>query len=70
MIRTTPLAMAAGISALHDGACTEIDCEYLGGHAVDGLGPAPVCPQGETDYGAIRYSNGMIAIEGTICCVP
>jgi len=63
-------AHAASMSVLHDGACTEIDCAYIGGHAVDGFGPAPVCPSGEVDHGPIAYSNGMIAIEGTICCVP
>jgi hypothetical protein len=63
-------ANSAGMSVLHDGQCTEIDCAAIGGHAVDGLGPAPVCPKGEVDHGAIVYSNGMIAIEGTICCVP
>jgi hypothetical protein len=63
-------AHADGMSVLHDGACTEIDCEAIGGHAVDGLGPAAVCPPGEQDHGPITYSNGMIAIEGTICCVP
>jgi len=63
-------AHAAGQSAMRDGACTEIDCEAIGGHAVDGIGPAPTCPAGETDHGPIRYSTGMIAFEGTICCVP
>ena len=37
---------------------------------VDGIGPAPVCPRGQQNYGAIAYSSGIIAIEGTICCVP
>jgi hypothetical protein len=63
-------AHAEGVSVLHDGECTEVDCAAIGGHAVDGIGPAPVCPAGETDYGPVRYSNGMIAVEGTICCVP
>ena len=63
-------AHSAGQSVLHEGECTEIDCEAIGGHAVDGFGPGPMCPAGETDHGPIRYSNGMIAIEGTICCVP
>jgi hypothetical protein len=62
-------AHSSGQSVLHDGECTEIDCEAIGGHAVDGFGPGPMCPSGESDHGHIRYSNGMIAIEGTICCV-
>ena len=63
-------ANAEGVSVLHEGECTEIDCADIGGHPVDGIGPPAVCPAGETDYGPVRYSNGMIAIEGTICCVP
>jgi hypothetical protein len=63
-------AHGAGVSVLRQDACTEVDCRAIGGHPVDGLGPAPTCPTGETDHGAIRYSNGAIAIEGTICCVP
>jgi hypothetical protein len=63
-------AHAAGMSVLHTGACTEIDCAALGGKPVDGIGPAPVCPRGQVDHGPISYANGMIAIEGTICCVP
>ena len=62
-------AHAASASVLHDGECTEIDCKAIGGRAVDGIGPAPQCAKGEIDYGAIRYSNGQLAIEGTICCV-
>jgi hypothetical protein len=63
-------AHAEGMSVLREGACTEIDCAKIGGKPVDGLGPAPVCPPGQTDHGFIEYSNGQIAIEGTICCVP
>jgi hypothetical protein len=63
-------AHAMGMSVMRAGACTELDCKALGGHAVDGFGPAPVCPRGETDTGSIRYSSGQMAIEGTICCVP
>jgi hypothetical protein len=67
---TDCVAHSEGMSVLHDGQCTEIDCAEIGGHAVDGFGPAPVCPSGEVEHGTIVYSNGMIAIEGTICCVP
>lgn len=66
---TACAAHAAGMSVLRTGACTEVDCKALGGHAVDGIGPAPKCASGETDLGAITYSNGQISIEGTICCV-
>jgi hypothetical protein len=54
---------------LHTGACTEVDCKAIGGHAVDGIGPAPKCVSGETDMGSIVYANGQTSIEGTICCV-
>jgi hypothetical protein len=63
-------AHAAGMSVLHDGACTEVDCKAIGGKPVDGIGPAPQCARGDVSYGAIVYSSGQIAIEGTICCVP
>jgi len=63
-------AHAESVSVLHEGECTEIDCAEIGGHPVDGTGPGPMCPPGETDHGPIRYSNGMIAFEGTICCIP
>jgi len=63
-------AHGAGQSVMRDGECTEIDCEAIGGHAVDGAGPGPMCPAGESEHGSIRYSNGMTAFEGTICCVP
>jgi hypothetical protein len=63
-------AHGAGQSVMREGECTELDCEAIGGHAVDGTGPGPMCPAGEREHGSIRYSNGMIAFEGTICCVP
>jgi hypothetical protein len=62
-------AHSKGVSVLHKGACNEIDCKTIGGRAVDGIGPAPKCASGETDVGAIVYSNGQMSIEGTICCV-
>ncbi|HEX6245020.1 MAG TPA: Kazal-type serine protease inhibitor domain-containing protein [Polyangiales bacterium] len=62
-------AHAAGVSVMRPQACTEIDCKAIGGRAVDGIGPAPKCAAGETSAGPIRYSNGQIAIEGTICCI-
>lgn len=63
-------AHAAGVSQLHAGRCTELDCAQIGGHAVDGIGPGPMCPKDEELYTFIAYSNGVIAIEGTACCVP
>jgi hypothetical protein len=63
-------AHAAGMSVLHTGACTEIDCAAVGGKPVDGLGPPPQCPRGQVEHGSIVYSSGLIAIEGTLCCVP
>jgi hypothetical protein len=64
------IAHASGTAVLHRGRCTEIDCAAVGGHPVDGIGPGPMCPTGEVEYTWIGYSNGMIAIEGTACCVP
>lgn len=61
-------AHAAGVSVLRAGACTDVDCKALGGHPVDGIGPAPKCASGEVDLGPIAYANGQVAIEGTICC--
>jgi hypothetical protein len=63
-------AHRAGQSMMRAGECTELDCEAIGGHAVDGTGPGPMCAAGEREHGSIRYSNGMIAFEGTLCCVP
>lgn len=63
-------AHADGMSVLHTGACTEIDCAAAGGKPVDGLGPPPQCPRGQVEHGSIVYSSGLIAIEGTLCCVP
>ncbi len=57
-------------SILHDGMCTELDCKAQGGHAVAGIGPPPMCAKTETLYTNIVYSNGLIADEGTACCVP
>lgn len=64
------MAHMAGASVKRAGLCTEIDCKSLGGRPVDGIGPPPKCGDKEVDLGSIRYSNGQIAIEGTICCAP
>jgi hypothetical protein len=63
-------AHAAGVSVMHTGACTEIDCAAAGGQVVTGIGPAPVCPGGTTKLGSVVFSNGMVPIEGADCCVP
>ena len=54
----------------HEGACTDVECRQAGGRPVDGIGPAAMCDADEVSIGPVTYSNGMIAIEGTICCVP
>ena len=63
-------AHAAGASILHEGACTEKDCAAIGGRAVDGLGPAPMCAANELNVTWLVYSSGGMSIEGTACCVP
>jgi hypothetical protein len=62
-------AHSAGVSVMRTQACTDVDCKAIGGRPVDGIGPAPKCAAGETSAGPIRYANGQIAIEGTICCI-
>jgi len=63
-------AHAAGASILHEGACTEKDCAALGGRAVDGFGPPPMCAANEVNFTWLVYSTGGMSIEGTACCVP
>jgi hypothetical protein len=67
---TACTAHSSGMSVLHEGACTEVDCKALGGRAVNGIGPAPKCEAKETNHTWIVYSSGQIAVEGTICCLP
>ena len=62
-------ANAAGVSVLHDGACTVSDCKYLGGRVAYGLGPGPMCMGGETEHGSVVEDNGSIPIEGALCCL-
>jgi hypothetical protein len=62
-------AHAAGVSVLHDNACTVSDCTAIGGRSVAGIGPAPMCDSGEQEYTGIINDDGSIAIEGMICCV-
>lgn len=57
------------VSILHDGACTELDCAAIAGRVVYGAGPAPMCAPGEDEWTSIVDSNGVMAIEGAICCV-
>jgi hypothetical protein len=63
-------AHSAGASILHDGACTEVDCKAIGGRAVDGFGPPPMCAANEVNFTWLVYSTGGMSIEGTACCVP
>ena len=63
-------AHAAGTSVLHDGMCTEVDCEALGGRAVPGIGPPPACADDEIEHGYLQYSSGAMAVEGLLCCLP
>jgi hypothetical protein len=63
-------AHAAGASILHEGACTEKDCAAIGGRAVDGFGPPPMCAANEVNFTWLVYSNGGMSIEGTACCIP
>jgi hypothetical protein len=57
-------------SELHDGTCTEDDCAAVGGRAVVGTGPAPMCNENEAEYSSITPASGQVPIEGEICCVP
>ena len=63
-------AHSEGVSILHEGACTELDCAAVGGQVVTGIGPAPMCPIGTTELTSVVFSNGSIPIEGAVCCVP
>ncbi|MET0386819.1 MAG: Kazal-type serine protease inhibitor domain-containing protein [Polyangiales bacterium] len=63
------VAHSEAVSLLHDGACTVSDCEALGGRAVAGIGPAPMCADDEHEVTSIVNDDGSIAIEGMICCV-
>ena len=63
-------AHTAGVSVLHAGMCSEVDCEALGGRAVPGIGPPPECAEGEIEHGYIQYESGAMAVEGLLCCLP
>jgi hypothetical protein len=62
-------AHMAGVSVLHDGACTEKDCMAIGGRVAHGLGPAPMCDAGETEHGDVVGNDGSMSIEGALCCL-
>ena len=62
-------AHSAGVSVLREDACTDADCESIGGRVVFGRGPSPMCAAGEKDWGWIRLQSGAIPIEGAICCL-
>lgn len=63
------LANGDAVSVLHEGACTELDCEAIGGRAAYGAGPGPMCNPGEEAFTTIVNSDGSIPIEGALCCV-
>ncbi|MDB4977635.1 MAG: hypothetical protein JWN48_5976 [Myxococcaceae bacterium] len=62
-------AHAAGVSVLHLGSCSELDCKAIDGKVVYGAGPGPMCPKGSSSAGAVKPSSGAMPIEGAICCV-
>jgi hypothetical protein len=62
-------AHAAGISVLHEGACTDSDCAAIGG-IVRGSGAVNECLLGEAEHGYVVGDHGEIPIEGAICCLP
>ena len=66
---TACTAHAAGMSVLHDGACTVKDCEAEGGRVAVGTGPAPMCNADEKEHTSIINDDGSMAIEGMLCCV-
>jgi hypothetical protein len=63
-------AHASGEAKLHDGGCTQADCEAVGGHVVYGFGPPAMCAANETEFTWIVGDNGQLPIEGASCCVP
>jgi hypothetical protein len=62
-------ANSQGASLFHDGACTVSDCEAIGGRAVAGIGPAPMCDSDEVEHTYIINDDGSMAIEGMLCCL-
>jgi hypothetical protein len=62
-------AHSDGASVLHKGACTVSDCTHLGGRAVAGIGPAPMCNSDEVAHTNIVNDDGTMAIEGMLCCL-
>jgi hypothetical protein len=66
---TRCVAHAAGLSVLHDGACTENDCAAIGGRVSYGLGPAAMCAASETEHGSVVANDGSMFIEGALCCL-
>jgi hypothetical protein len=67
---TACVAHSAGMSALHDGACTESDCTAQGGRVAYGTGPGPMCNANELEYTSVIGDNGQTPIEGALCCMP
>jgi hypothetical protein len=61
-------AHSFGVSILHEGACTELDCASVAGRVVYAPGPAAMCAPGEDEWTYVVNSSGSMAIEGAICC--
>ena len=58
-------AHSAGVSVLHDGACTATECESIGGHTVLSNGAStPMCKADEEAFGIAG------TLEGGLCCLP
>jgi hypothetical protein len=62
-------AHSRGVSIARDDACTEVDCDAIGGRVVTGTGPGPMCPQGTVSAGEVRFTSGQVPIEGALCCI-
>lgn len=63
------VAHQAGVSAMREDLCTDLDCEAIDGEVVLGAGPPPACDEGQESAGPVRLSSGAIPTEGAICCV-
>jgi hypothetical protein len=64
-------AHASGSAVLHDGGCTQQDCDAVGGRVAYGIGPAAICRANEMEYTWLTSDNGgPLPIEGATCCVP
>lgn len=62
-------AHAAGLSVLHEAACTVDDCDAIGGTVRVGPGGPAMCELGETEHTQVVPADGSFFIEGALCCV-